>query len=340
MQVTTLFDGESLLLRANVHTTSGPLIITFSPLLTQSQSADTGFAEAPLNKLGVNNLAFIARGNHWWQTPEMAAAVQAAQTFIRCASPLRISAYGSSMGAYGALLYADALSCSQVLAFGPQYSIQGSKVPFEKRWRREARALDFSRDDMDSALLSRAEKFVLYDNLTVDRRHVALMQGRNLHKLAVPFGSHVIGQYLKDAGLLKQVLAALIAGKLGEQLPGLLSQARSARKGSAQYRLAMLDALQERPRHRPLMIRLATRFVGERPRNYKLRNRLSRYLLEDGDHAGATRHAEIACQHNTDNPGSLRLLHQILTASGDHNRARQVEEQLLRRAAGSHPPAR
>jgi hypothetical protein len=327
-----LHDGPDIRVRANLHadanTSAGHVVVTFSPMLSAHAAADVGFAEEPLNKLAVSNVVFIAKWNHWWQTDEMAIAVSATQRWLTQNNPAQISGYGSSMGAYGALMYSGPLGFDQVLALGPQYSIDRAKVPFESRWKSHAKKLRFTRDDMDAALQSPAEKFVLYDNRCDDAGHLALMHGRNLHKIAIPFGSHAIGKYLKESGQLKPVFMALLEGSLATSLPGILAEARRTRTGFSPYMLSLLDRLENKPHHRRWMRNLAERFIAEQPRNFKLRNKLATYCLEDGQLMKARQHAEQACESNKTNLTSLRILRKTLFALGERAAAKQIAEQI------------
>jgi hypothetical protein len=327
MQSETLFDGKDVVLRASTHTPSGPLIITFSGMILPTHKP-IGFAEVPLNKSGINNLIFVANVSHWWQCDEMEHALAAAREFIRRTRPSHIAAYGSSMGAYGALLFSGELSCNQVLALGPQYSIDPRKVPFESRWQDIARTLNFTRDDMATALHSPAEKFILYDNHSEDRHQVALLHGNNVHALAIPFGSHTIGQYLVDTGQLKPVFNALISGTLGRDLPGIVKNARRARISSSFYMVSLLDKLEQAPHHHRTARKLTQVFVEQQPLNFKLHNKMAACLLQEGNLKEARVHARKASDLNQVNPSSLRLLRDVFQAMGDEDGVQRISRRI------------
>lgn len=323
-----LFDGKDLLLRANLHDDRSNLVVTFSPRSLAGYSPGPGFAEVPLNKQAVNNLVFIAKWNHWWQTAEMAEALAIARDFLAPLGLQRLSAYGSSMGGYGALMCAGELGCTHVLALGPQYSIDPAKVPFEKRWRREARLLRFERDDMDAALQSPARKFVVYDRQSADGPQMALMRGRNLHCVDIAGGGHAIAKYFKETGQLKPLLAAVIDGRLAEEMPELVRAGKKARMQSPAYMISLLNRLDAAPQHRRTARRLAWRFIEAFPRNFKLRNRLAGYLLEQQRYAQAREQAELACECNRSNPSSLLLLREILARQGDELAVAEVDGRI------------
>ena len=53
------------------------------------------------------------------------------------------------MGAYAAAICSEAVGADAVIAISPQVSIDGAKVPWERRWREEADSIGaFRRDEM------------------------------------------------------------------------------------------------------------------------------------------------------------------------------------------------
>jgi hypothetical protein len=325
---TILFEGRDILVRANLYGKRDNLVITFSPLIPFRYIPGPGFAEEPLSKLHITNIVFINKWNHWWQTPEMIAGIEQVRRAVAELSPSRISAYGSSMGGYGALIFSGLLQCTHVLALGPQYSIDRKKVPFEQRWPKAAETLSFQWDDMDDSLRSPAEKFVLYDNKGPDRCHIELMKGRTLHKLAIPYGSHAVGRFFRDTEQLKSLLSALVRGELESELPLLIREARANRRSSPAYMLALLDKLEATPHHRKSALRMAELFVRNKPRQFKLRIKLARLLLQEGRPGMARKHAERAVALNRTSLSSLTLLRDVHEARGDTTSMSQVEERI------------
>lgn len=338
-----LFAGNDLTVRANRHEDTSNVVVTFSHIQTGEETARRdGFAEDALNRQRITNCVFVSHRNHWWQTPEMQPAVAAAAAFIRDCEPDRVTAYGSSMGAYGALMYSGPLHCTHVLALGPQYSIDPNKVPGEKRWQGYARQLDFKWDDMTSALRSGAEKFVLYDPATPDKAQVALMEGVNLNQISVPHGGHQIGKHLLATQQLKPTLRALIDGRLGEDIRTILQTARRNHRSSPGYRNALLDRCADRPAHRRLYGQLLRDHVRNHPHDFRYREMLAQLLLEIGHLKEARRHAELAAASNRHPLSSLRLLRDVAQAMGDWAAMREAKERIavhkeLRAAQRSTP---
>jgi hypothetical protein len=155
-------------------------------------------------------LCFKPKRNVWYQDmPSMPPAVCSL-----LGSYERRVAYGSSMGAYAALYFADDLMADHVIAVSPQYSPILADIPFEKRWHDVLRSVGISHRWHDRVV--GAHTTILYDPmLTADRLHVDLLRPHlaNLHELRLPFSSHPSIAPLQESRQLKPVLLALLDGK-------------------------------------------------------------------------------------------------------------------------------
>ena len=60
----------------------------------------------------------VAKQNHWWQVEGLDELCASVKRFSRRFD--RVVSYGSSMGGYGALLTAEAVGATHVLAVSPQ----------------------------------------------------------------------------------------------------------------------------------------------------------------------------------------------------------------------------
>jgi S-formylglutathione hydrolase FrmB len=76
----------------------------------------------------------MTRTNDWFQYRDFDLVTKAVRALTRSAE--HVLSYGSSMGGYGAIRFADAVGATQVLAFSPQYSIDRRVMPQEIRWGR------------------------------------------------------------------------------------------------------------------------------------------------------------------------------------------------------------
>ena len=115
------------------------LVVTFD----YWERGKTGLAPSrPLPFIAVSSRAELrirTRDNDWFLSDELEALMQAvSETAGRYAHVIN---YGSSMGGFGALLFSKASRARAVYIISPQYSIDRTLVPFEKRWAEEAAAL-------------------------------------------------------------------------------------------------------------------------------------------------------------------------------------------------------
>ncbi|WP_319568400.1 tetratricopeptide repeat protein [Cohaesibacter marisflavi] len=124
-----------------------------------------------------------------------------------------IRGYGSSMGAFGAILYADLLNFNSVLALSPQYTIS---APFDKRWSLFDKRIKW-KYKIEQSIKYSGEIHVFYDPLDIDAKHFELIS-RNFNKAkvygySIKFGSHPTTYYFNDGGKLKELLLSFAKGK-------------------------------------------------------------------------------------------------------------------------------
>lgn len=199
----------------NLDRVEQPLLICFSSWSERPSIEAEGFAEVFCKKYGYRSLFVVPATNDWYQSRGSEKAVSVAANLASEAS--RVIVYGSSMGGYGALNYAAALGADVALAVIPQYSIDGKKVPFEKRWRQDAAAIAFRRDPISASSTSGCRAYVVYDPFfEPDRKHAELIQDSGAAELVkLPFighsgpGGSVLGQGLRAAFEQRDVPAAL-----------------------------------------------------------------------------------------------------------------------------------
>lgn len=176
-----------------------------------------GFGELFIEKQGYSGLYFIQKDNHWWQTSEIFEAIAAVQAAGMLKLYLQRVGYGSSMGAYGAIMFSAKLELNLVIALSPQYSIQQSKVSFDRRWKRQSEEIKFICDDMSLAA-RHGEIHVFFDPFHPDAKHAALIQNEvpcQLHR--VPFAGHPAGLLIAEAGLLKSTVLGLVSGSFSRR---------------------------------------------------------------------------------------------------------------------------
>lgn len=127
--------------------------------------------------------------------------------------------YGSSMGGFAAMAFADAIPGATVIALNPQSTLDPRLVPWETRYQ-EGQSQDWSGDFADARIgASKAKSvFVAYDPLfELDRKHVARLDQANLIPFKMPLVGHAIGMYMSEVGVLSAFVEGALAGTLTVQ---------------------------------------------------------------------------------------------------------------------------
>jgi hypothetical protein len=200
----TIFHGDQLIAKlAQPSVPHSRLIVTFDHFVQRKQDFDQD-KELFFAKHGVSHLHVYTRSNHWFQVAESYALAEvlneAAKEFTQ------VVAYGSSMGAYGALIFSGALRAKRVICFSPQYSVDPEKVPFDGRWKKDRALLStFHRDDMVDSLAPEASIELFYDPFhKMDSQHARLIfdAHSNVKMIGLPFSGHPTAHVLKTFNLL------------------------------------------------------------------------------------------------------------------------------------------
>jgi tetratricopeptide (TPR) repeat protein len=253
--VSVLYASENLLVRAVPTPDEGRWVVTFDHYRNDGGLERSGFGEDFLQTSGISAIHFLCRGNDWYQYEDIQAACAAARRRISAAS--WVVTYGSSMGAYAALRFADAVGAHAVLALAPQYSVDPSKVPWELRWLQHGATIRW-RPEVDGLIRCMAKTYVVFDPTGDDLRHVLrIEEDVVVHRIAIPHGGHPVTTYLADTNLIQPLLLSVLAG---EDAIEFMRSARNARKKSSFY-LAELARAQPQQRPRAAMV-LARKAVG------------------------------------------------------------------------------
>lgn len=133
----------------------------------------------------------------------------------------RLHALGNSMGGFLAILASRFPPLETVIAFCPQFSVNPAIVP-ETRWGDYIRAIRHWRyPSLDGAFMDRTRYYLFGTPSGKDGKQLALMpQGPNIARFwfADPEAAHHEAAYLKEDGLLYDVVAACLAGQTREAI--------------------------------------------------------------------------------------------------------------------------
>lgn len=234
-----LFQGPEVAVEASTpHPAGTPVVVTFSSF-TGAQAVPTAFARPFVERAGFNAVYVIASRNHWWQVPDMEPALQAARQHLASVGGERIL-YGSSMGAYGALLFARDLGASRVVAVSPQTRVSGPRSDFKPAWSDCMASRPVLRDDIQNSLAPGMDVRIVMDPQDrIDLRQVKHLldgtrgSGASVRCYVAPFATHAVLEYFKRTGILSDVVAGLLRGDMS--VAGFRSMVRQTRRGNVDY---------------------------------------------------------------------------------------------------------
>ena len=340
MEASVLYQSADMLVR---HVPAGDgtrHVLTFDCYHDARTLDRPGFGEDFFPKHGIGATHLLTRNNDWYQYPDLPAALAAMRRAASGAA--RVLTYGSSMGGYAAVRFADAVGANAALALSPQYSVDPAKVPRELRWAQDQRRLTYL-PEVDGPIRSGVAPVVAYDPHGMDRLHADLIAADTpVRRLRVPFGGHPVGTFLLDAGLLSDLVLQTLDGTLDPAAGE--AAVRAARRRVAVY-FSTLAARQ--PPWRPgLAVSLAEQAVRLAPDRPEGHYALALRLAAAGRHAEALRaheataardrnpgymFAHSAALHRAgDTPAALRIAHEVRTAWPHHAGIHHWISDLLR----------
>ncbi len=228
-----IFDGPYL--RANLARNGGTrLLVTFD---YRKRNRDGFGAVGPSRQFaeaGFDQLMIATQSNDWFINPDT-SALEAACRNLRT-KYTSAQALGFSMGGFGAFRLSRALRLSHVIAISPQVSIATDVVPFETRYRREARRFNQDLGDMTSLHDAELAGTILCDPFNAnDMTHAQMLQVLfpRVRILRLAGGGHPCTRVLRAAG--RAGLVQALAMDPATAGAALLRAHRAARPGIASY---------------------------------------------------------------------------------------------------------
>jgi len=219
--VTELFRSADLLVRCRPGADTSRWIVTFDSFSDHIQFDNSpldrpAFGEEFLIRRGYSIIAVLGRDNRWYQYPEITQALQNIAAVTRDAQ--KVLAYGSSMGGYAALRFADAVNAGIVLTFSPQYCVNPRAMPFERRWHGFCTSIDWL-PEWNGKLTCRATPLVLYDSRLWQDVVQAAMIARDTptRRIPLPYAGHPVTPFLHELRLLTDMIPALLEDRFDVQ---------------------------------------------------------------------------------------------------------------------------
>lgn len=192
------------------------VVVVSFPARTKRQGLDrAAFGEEYFTPRRISALLVTVADNHGFLNDDAEAMIAPVLEATRGFRSVVL--YGSSMGAFAAIMLSTALRADRIIAIAPRYTgdwvndvqRRANAAPTGEARRLTARMVAGLRPD--------ASLFAIYDPTVAIDRHAAeaaLARSRNPQRLLLPFAGHPPGRFLVDAKLLSGVIAGAIRGEL------------------------------------------------------------------------------------------------------------------------------
>lgn len=218
------------------------LIITFEnadqPKKPRLDKMREAWGATFLTRKGFSVLGIKPKKVDWYRGADLHNFFRSHNFKIFISSFQQVILYGSSMGGFAALTFAEACPNAIVVAFNPQSTLHADLAPWETRYP-EGTAQNWTGDFSDAYYgIKNAKKvYIAYDPLLdLDRKHVERLTGPNVTLFKMPLVGHIVMGWMGEAGILSTFLDDAFAGTLTESQCQQL--ARNRRK-TARYYIVM-----------------------------------------------------------------------------------------------------
>ena len=185
---------------------------------------DRSFAREPwgwkfFRDQGYSHLGIFARTKAWYRDREIIDYMEARAAEGFFSKFDKVVFTGSSMGAFGALVFAPLAPNANVIAFNPQSTLDARLVPWEERYKfGQVQDWDLPYGDAAQSVSDIGKAYVIYDHFfDPDRTHAHRLTGPNVILLKSWFSNHFAAPMLRKIDLLKPVMLGGIDGTLDEQ---------------------------------------------------------------------------------------------------------------------------
>lgn len=227
-----IYKSDNLLIKSCLFEDSGACIVTFGSYTDDFNLDREGFGEEFFKKNRISAVHIINGNNIWYNYPNFNHAIECINKKVSRFK--KIITYGSSMGGFGAIFYAEKLNAEEVIAISPQYHIAPKIVKFENRWDPLIRENNLLREGYIHGS-DRIKPVVIYDPLDLDRLHYLLIKKYypKAREIKIKHSGHPCGAYLEETGFLKNIILSVVNGNL--KINELTFQIRNCKNKSAHY---------------------------------------------------------------------------------------------------------
>lgn len=314
-----IYRSTALVARAGTGFSRHCCFVTFEPLGYSTDLDRAAFGEHFLADKRIDAVHILPADNDWYQHPDFLEACRQVAEITRHYE--RVVAYGSSMGGYAAIRFGGLVGAQTAFALSPQFSIDPRLVPFEGRWREQARALTFANERSASRFVASA--YIAYEPRGPDARHADLFRSHtNVVDIRIPNCGHPSTHYLAELGLLQAAVVDLANGTFDPV--ELRRQARQRRKDSPDFYLS----LSYRARSETLRLALAERAVAQAPTDIRGLTHFGVLAAHAGRIGEAFEALDRAAAVDRHHPVVRRAYSEVHEIAGDLDRALTILEEL------------
>lgn len=304
-----VFESDDIRIRYCPASSRDLLVVTFANFLLTQSKDQPGFGERLLRAEGISAIHVTCGSNRWFQNSEL---LQLGDLIAGIRAGYReVVTYGSSMGAYAAILFSGQVRADRVVAASPQYSIDPAKVPFDRTWNWIAKDVAFINDEIGAH--ASGQVFVIYDDKHVDRQHADLIAAEvPARRIVISHAGHPAVHFLHRAGILKPLMLDLIRGRYEES--AVRSLVRTARRMSAGH----LCSLARRGRSVERQLRLLAHAQTLEPHRVEIYAVRGQIHNRNGNLTAAAEAFRHALAVNPRHGWAKIWLADVLSRSGEH----------------------
>lgn len=212
---TTQITLNSSIVRLSSPLTNGvppkEVVLSFESAMAMDRSdvLRKGFAEKILLESGYACVSFLCNEPHWYRPKDVQDFIQSDYLRKFLGRYDKVHTYGSSMGGFAALAFADVVGADNAIAMAPITSLSVDSAPWETRFRNGAkRNWNTPFNDGVKSISTPKSIWLIYDPLSPDMPHVDRLRehvGSRLREVPWPNAGHGIGAKLLQKGALKTI---------------------------------------------------------------------------------------------------------------------------------------
>jgi hypothetical protein len=305
-------------------------VVTFESYHDDAGLDRSGFGQSFFERSGFTGIHVLTVGNDWYQYPEIDEVLAVIRDAVAGAD--RVLAYGSSMGGYAAIRFADAIGATHVLSLSPQYSIDPHRMRADRRWWWDQERIAFL-PAFNGPITCRAEIVLAYDpTIKLDERHAALI-GRDVPArfLRLDHAGHPVTTVMSELGLLQSMALDYAEGLI--DLVAIQSDFARRRDQSPMWLAEYASRLPGRDKQKACD--LAARAAALAPTNATIRHRYAIRLHDLGNYDDAILAHEAAVALAPHPIFILALSRSLFSARRFEEAASKAEQALANRAFDS-----